>query len=323
MVLVTGVSGQLGAAFAARTAADPRVDRVLGVDTVAPGPGVAEKLRAVEFVRADIRNPLIAGVLATAAVDTVVHLSVSPVSARSRAALKERNVIGTMQLLAACQDSELIRRLVVKSTSAVYGAGSSGPAVHGEDSEPTVAPSSGFARDAVEIEGYVRGFGRRRPDVIVSMLRCATVVGPTTGSALARYLTLPVVPTTLGFDPRVQLVHESDVLEVLDLLLRHGVTTVNVAGDGVLLLSQLIRRSRRLALALPDAVAGLAARVGAASPSGRSAFLTAGVVMDTARLRSEVGYVPAYSTATAYEDFLAHQVRGQTAESPIARVARG
>ena len=35
--------------------------------------------------------------------------------------MKEINVIGTMQLLAACQKSASLRRLVVKSTAAVYG----------------------------------------------------------------------------------------------------------------------------------------------------------------------------------------------------------
>ena len=39
---------------------------------------------------------------------------------------------------------------------------------------------SGYAKDSVEVEGYVRGFARRRPDVGVTTLRFANFVGPGT-----------------------------------------------------------------------------------------------------------------------------------------------
>ena len=40
-----------------------------------------------------------------------------------------------------------------------------------EDMGPKRLPSSGYAKDVYEIEGYVRGFARRRPDVDVTMIR--------------------------------------------------------------------------------------------------------------------------------------------------------
>jgi UDP-glucose 4-epimerase len=78
VVLVTGVSRFLGGHLAARLAADPSVGRVLGVDTAAPGADLRNRMGRVEFVRADIRNPLIAKVIARAGVDTVVHAALSP-----------------------------------------------------------------------------------------------------------------------------------------------------------------------------------------------------------------------------------------------------
>ncbi|MGH3368955.1 MAG: NAD-dependent epimerase/dehydratase family protein, partial [Nocardioidaceae bacterium] len=100
VVLVTGVSGDLGGRFARRAAAHPDVERVIGVDVVPPRGDMGE----VRFVRADIRNPVIAKVIAAEEVDTVVHMSViaTPGTAGGRSSMKELNVIGTMQLLAAC-----------------------------------------------------------------------------------------------------------------------------------------------------------------------------------------------------------------------------
>src|SRR5215831_11887683 len=117
VVLVTGVSRDLGRRLARRLTADPDVDRVVGVDVVPP----REDIGDVSFVRADIRNPVIAKVIAKEDVDTVVHMSViaTPGSAGGRGTMKELNVIGTMQLLAACQKAPGVERLVVKSTSTV------------------------------------------------------------------------------------------------------------------------------------------------------------------------------------------------------------
>ncbi|WP_440901709.1 NAD-dependent epimerase/dehydratase family protein, partial [Actinosynnema sp.] len=229
VVLVTGVSRDLGRRFARSIATDPTVDRVIGVDVVPPRGDIGD----VSFVRADIRNPVIAKVIAKEDVDTVVHMSVisTPGSAGGRNTMKELNVIGTMQLLAACQKAPGLRALVVKSSTAVYGASPRDPAMFTEDMEPRRAPRSGYAKDVNEIEGYVRGVARRRPDVRVTTLRCANVIGPHVVSPMTSYFRLPVIPTVLGYDARMQFLHEQDLMDVLLHAVRHDVPgTFNVAG---------------------------------------------------------------------------------------------
>lgn len=126
----------------------------------------------------DIRTPGIAKIIASAAVDTVVHLNLVTSSSVPRAKVKELNVIGTMQLLAACQRSPDMRKLVVRSSAAVYGSSPMDPAVFTERDEPVEPPRTGYAKDAVEVEGYVRGLMRRRSDLAVSVLRFANFLGP-------------------------------------------------------------------------------------------------------------------------------------------------
>jgi UDP-glucose 4-epimerase len=182
-----------------------------------------------------------------------------------------------------------------------------------EDLEPNALARTGYAKDSVEVEGYVRGFARRRPDVAVTTLRFANFVGPKVRTPLTAYFSLPVVPTVLGFDPRLQFVHERDGLEVLwrATLEEHG-GTFNVAGDGVMTLHQAIHRAGRPALPLPQPAApwiGQALRrLGVADFSPEQMrFLAYGRVVDTTRMKEVFGFTPRYSTREAFDDFVTRQ----------------
>ena len=231
VVLVTGVSMDLGRRMARQLTALPDVDHVVGVDVLPPRGDIG----TVSFVRADIRNPVIAKVIARENVDTVVHMSViaSPGTAGGRTSMKEQNVIGTMQLLAACQQAPSLRHLVVKSSTAFYGATNRDPAMFTEDMGPKQQARAGYAKDVAEVESYVRGFSRRRPDVTVTTLRAANVIGPLVNSPIVSYFRLPVIPTVLGFDARLQFLHEQDLMDVLIHAVRTDLPgTFNIAEIG-------------------------------------------------------------------------------------------
>jgi UDP-glucose 4-epimerase len=226
--------------------------------------------------------------------------------------MKEHNIIGTMQLLAVCQAAASLKKLVIRSSTAAYGASFRDPAVFTESTPPTLVPRGGFARDVIEIEGYVRGFARRRPDVVTTVLRLAPFVGSDADTTLTRYFALPVVPTVFGRDPRLQFIHTDDALEVLTRAVverHHG--TYNVAGSGVLLLSQALRRAGRIGV--PVFEQGMTALATFVRTSGVGAFshdqldlFVHGRVVDTSRLVEEFGFRPR-STAEAFEDFVAGQ----------------
>ncbi|MFC9971362.1 NAD-dependent epimerase/dehydratase family protein [Spirillospora sp. NPDC127200] len=316
VVLVTGVSRFLGARVANTLQADPGIERVIGVDTVPP----TTPLGRTEFVRVDIRTPSIAKIISSAEVDTVVHLNLVTSASGPRSKVKEFNVIGTMQLLAACQRSPDMRKLVVRSSAAVYGSSPMDPAVFTERDEPVEAPTSGYAKDAVEVEGYVRGLQRRRGDLTVSVLRFANFLGPGVDSPLTRYLRMPVVPTVLGFDPRLQFVHEDDGVEVLRRMTAEDHPgCFNVAGDGVLLLSQALRRAGRPYVPVPapsiSTLGDLGRRLGGLSGFSPELqrWLTYGRVIDTTALVGELAWRPKYGSEAAFADFVSAQGLGRSA----------
>jgi UDP-glucose 4-epimerase len=224
--------------------------------------------------------------------------------------MKEHNVIGTMQLLAACQKAPSLERLVVRSSAAVYGSSSRDPAMFTEDMAAKQLPRSGYAKDVLEVEGYVRGFARRRPDVAVTLLRAANLVGPSVSSPLTQYFRLPVVPTVLGYDARLQFLHETDLLAALRHATVDGVHgTFNLAGAGILMLSQALRRLGRPTVRVPgfalNSLSGMLKQAGVGGLSRElTGYLTFGRGVDTRRCEQVLGFTPDYSTPEAFADLV-------------------
>src|SRR5688572_20526623 len=240
-VLITGVSSFLGLRLAKRLENDDSVEHLVGVDLHEPPIPV----EGMEFIRVDIRNPLVARVLEATKVDTLVHTNVatSPGRVGGRSQMKENNVIGTMQLLAAAQRAERINQVIMKSSTAVYGYGPGEPSILPEDHALRQVDLRGYGKDCAEAEQYVRDFGRRRPDVDLRILRTQNVIGPTVRTSITQYLSLPVIPSALGFDPRLQFLHEEDAVDALYLAMTRedGSGIYNIAADGMVYLSKAAR----------------------------------------------------------------------------------
>ncbi|RKN31166.1 NAD-dependent epimerase/dehydratase family protein [Micromonospora musae] len=325
VVVVTGVGRYLGAHVAARLAADPRIERVIGIDPPDSNGEFADLLDGVERLRVDAGS--LGNLLADLDVDAVVHLALATApdpQHGGRAAMKEQNVIGTMQLLAACQRAPRLRKVVVRSSTAAYGASFRDPAVFTEETEPREVPRGGFGRDILDIEGYVRGFRRRRPDVTGTVLRFAPFIGSTADTTLTRYFSQPLVPTVFGRDPRLQFLHFDDALEVLHRsVVEDHPGTYNVAGPGVLSLTQAIRRAGRVAVPVLEPGLSNAAALARGLGFGRIGLdqvdlFVHGRVVDTGRLEREYGFTPR-STAAAFDDFIrAHHGRAVLTREQLA-----
>lgn len=310
VVLVTGAAAP-GVAPAARRIAETTDAKVVAVDTTLP----SDDLGPVKFVRADIRTPVIAKVLAVEDVDAVVHMDLAPMRPRgSGSATKEINVIGTMQVLAACQRSDRVKRVVVASSSAVYGTSPRDPAVFTESATARGGTKAGFGKDISEVEAYTRGFARRRPDVTVTTLRMAPWLSPQFTTVLGQYFANPVLPVPMGFDARLQLLHPDDAFAVIaEAATADHPGTFNVAGEGVLMLSQAARILGKPTLPLPPVGFGsvlrrAAAFMGSDVSPGVHRLLTYGRILDTTALIQIFGYTPRYTTRETF-DWYAETVR--------------
>jgi UDP-glucose 4-epimerase len=310
-VLITGVGSYLGTELARRLEADPSIEYIAGLDERPP----RAKLERTDFLEADIRNPLIAKLIPQARVDTVVHNKIirRPGPGMSGRSAHDINVIGSLQLLAACEKSDTLRAIVVRGSAGVYGSEPAAPQFFTEEMARLYPLRTRFQRDVAEIENYFDTYSRRHPRVVCTMLRYQPSVGPALDSQVTRYLSLPLVPTYLGFDPRLQFVHEADAIDALVAAIRNPVRgPVNVAGPGTVGLTKLVRMAGKVTVPLlpglfaPVTDAGRRAGLEAISPDFRR-LLRYGRGVDISRLVNEVGYTPRYSTVEAVRDWVRTQ----------------
>ena len=309
-VLITGVSNPLGAEVARRLA--PQVPYLFGCDVADP----VSALEDMDFVHADTRHAVIGKLVRQLRIDTVVHMAVTVDSAREDRAAHETNVIGTMNVLAGCTvPASPVTRVVVKSSQAIYGAGPMDPSFFSEDMVGSERQGSLATRDLREMESLVSEFALRNSMSRVTVLRLGYRV--TEETMLAKYLSLPIVPTFTGFDPRLQLVAEEDAAEaIVRAAIGAHPGVYNVAGAGVVLLSQAIAimGGRAAPVLFPYARwmarFGLKALTGIDLPGHVADVLAFGSVADCARLTAEFGWSPAYPTRAVMDAF----ARGKEAE---------
>jgi UDP-glucose 4-epimerase len=316
-VLVTGLGSFWGGRAAQALERDPSVEVIVGLDTREP----TVELERTEYVRTDASYSILSRLVRATQVDTIVHtflvVDSSQVSGRQ---MHETNVIGTMNLFAAAsQPDSRVRDVVVKSSTLVYGSTFRDPVWFTEDSRRSALPRHRVERTLLEVEGYVRDYASDNPDVAVGLLRFSNVLGEDLDTPIARALRRPLVPSILGFDPRLQFVHADDVIRALMFVLGRRLNgTFNVAGDGLLPWSEVVALCGKLPAPLPPVGRGvlglLLTRVGIAMPPEMVDLLTYGRGVDNRRLKGEgfeyghtsAGAVRAFAEAARLESTIGH-----------------
>jgi UDP-glucose 4-epimerase len=305
-VLVTGLSTFWGGRVAQALEQRRDVEVVVGLDTRDP----RLPLERTEFVRADSSYSILSRIVRAAEIDTVLHthLIVDSTSASGRR-LHEINVIGTMNLLAAAGAAgSPVRKVVLKSSALVYGSNYQDPYFFREEMARTRPARTAVERSLIEVEGFLRDFADDNPHVTVTLLRFANVLGNEIETPFAEALRRPLVPEILGFDPRVQFVHEDDVVGALMYATDHDVPGVyNVAGDGNLPWSEVCAIVGKRRVALPPVLTTMAAEPLRALrvwdlPTEALMLLRYGRSVDNRRYK-RAGYRYAYTSAGTVEAF--------------------
>ncbi|HYP89771.1 MAG TPA: SDR family oxidoreductase [Polyangiaceae bacterium] len=287
-VVVTGICGRLGRDLSRRL---HRTRKVIGIDRRAfidpPGD--------VEHHQLDIRSSRARDVFRHD-VAAVVHLGVMHDPHESSALHHDFNIMGLQKVLEYVETYK-IPKLLLLSSANVYGPRPDNPQLIREDAPLLGAGRFSDIRDLVELDMLVSAFFWRSPQTETVILRPAHILG-TVKNAPSNYLRLDVVPTLLGFDPMMQVVHQRDVVSAIELGLAPGVRgTFNIGGPEPLALSRAISVLGRRVVAVPHTLAKAAVknlfRFRLTSfPAPELDFIRYVCMVDDGKARAELGYVP-------------------------------
>ncbi len=290
-VFITGAASWTGGHLVRRLEARPDLE-VFAVDDAIPRVSFSSP-----FERLSLERLALARYVLEVEPNSIIHLqSVHSTAEEGRNTDGEERIVGALALFGAIERLSSVESVIVKSDTAIYGASPRNPSVMKETTRPQGTPSR-FQRDLTEMEHFVTETASRHDHIRYTILRFAPIFGPRVMNPFSRYLTLPVVPTLAGFDPRLQVTHEDDTVRALEHALDNDTEgTFNIAADGQLYLSRFLRLGRRIPQPLPgrlfDSALKALARADIVVPRHVQAILKNGRVVDTTLMRSEFGFEP-------------------------------
>jgi UDP-glucose 4-epimerase len=293
-VIITGIAGRLGRMLARRLHRDERY-AVIGVDRRP----LLGKPKDIEHHQVDLRSKKARDLFRGGDVAALIHMGVMHAPRATARELYSWNIGGTAKLLEYCMAYK-VPKVIVLSSANVYGPRPENTQFLTEEAPLLAAQAFPKMRDLVEIDHMVSSFFWKARDIDTVILRPVHILGGV-HNAPSNYLRLEVVPTLLGFDPMVQVIHERDVVEAIACALRPGVRGIyNVTGPGEVPLSVVLGELGRKAVPVPHPVAkplwAAAFRLGLSTfPVAEFDFIRYVCMVDGSRAEAELGFRPRHS----------------------------
>ncbi len=301
-VLITGIVGNLGKLVCRMF---HREFSVIGVDRR----DFVDRPKDVTFYQVDMRRKKMRDILRQGGIRAVVHLGIMHDPRSSSDEHHAWNVVAFSKMLESMEQYG-VSKLVVLSSANAYGPSPDNAQFLSEN-----APLLGSAhfheiRDLVDVDMLAQSFFWRNASTETVILRPVHILGPVR-NAPSNYLRLPVVPTLLGFDPMVQVIHHVDVARAIRMALNPGVKGIfNIAGPPPVSLSKLISTVGRSSLPLPSGLAKRALTTAwrwrlSSFPAPELEHIKYVCMVDDRRARERMGWIPAHNlseTAAAIED---------------------
>ena len=308
-IAVTGLNSPHGIRLVERLLSRGPELKVIGLDLDRP----LRLAGKIDFHPLDLTSPtadvILAERLATESVDVLVHMAFRSSPTPDIEEDHELETIGSLHVMNAAAAAKL-PRLVVSSSTMLYGARPDNPNYLSESHALRGHPEAHCIQNRVEVENLLADWSVRNTSTEVTILRSGWVMGPSRGDYVSRFFEAPVIPTVLGFDPLLQLLHEDDLLDVYEESILHSHPGIwNVVGREALPLSTLVALGGKRRLALPSPLLYRVTDFPSIEqtgdrPAGFFDYLRYLWVADGEKAWAEFGS-PLYSTQEAWSSFVA------------------
>ena len=315
IIAITGTDGFIGGFLLRTLETDPKYEKIIALDIRKP------KIlpKKVTFHRVDLTHTLsdakLAEIFQQEKVDIVLHAAFPISPLHNIAYAHELQSIGTMYVLNAIASTK-VKKLIVASTTDVYGAHPSNPNFLTEDHSLKGGFKSLFIRDKVDAEKQVLHFSSEHPDRIVTILRPCTILGPNINNFKTTFLRRPMVFTIMGYDPLYQFIHEDDVTRAFKIAIDEDHPGIyNIVGKGVIPLSKVLKLTGKIGIPTPSSLLYRLTQLMwytdlFPAPSSHLDFIKYLCLADGSRAEKKMRFTPQYSTKEALLSFIgAHRLR--------------
>ena len=308
---VTGIASFLGARVLRRLVEQDGAGSVVALDVAAPPAGLGVAHRALDLTL-PASDQQVLDALREEGITRLVHCAFFTSPRRDSTYAHELESIGTLNVLAAAAAAG-VSHVLLRSFTAVYGARGENPNFLTEDRPLQPNPGLSWVRDKLEAEQHAASFARRYPDLTITVLRFAPLLGPDVHNFYTRLLDHRVVPTVLGYDPLVQMLHPEDALTALAAALEKAPRgAFNVVPKRPITLGTALHTAAKVPLPVPHPLAyplvdllwaaGLADAPGAFVDYARYLF-----VADGEKARRELGWSARHSSRDALISYLRYR----------------
>ncbi len=306
-VLVTGAAGYVGRlCVSALSERLHELSTLVSLDWAEVAP--SERIDGVVYEQGDICDHALKDLFREHGIDTVVHLASivrAPEGAPPDLAYRV-DVLGTKNILEACEDSAATR-LIVTSSGAAYGYHPDNPEWIDENDPLRGNDEFEYSKNKRLIEIMLAEWREERPELKQVVFRPGTIVGEGVHSPVTDLFEKPVMLGIAGSESPFVFIWDHDLVACLvDAVFSDKVGAFNQAGDGALTPREIARMLHKPYIPLPGsvvkAVLWALKRLGLTENGPeRVAFLRYRPVLSNRRLKEEFGYTPQLTSREAFE----------------------
>lgn len=319
-IAVTGTASFLGSRILRRLVASRGGDAVVALDIAPPPQALGARHRELDL-SAPAADQVLLDAFGEHKVSAVVHTAFFTNPRRDQSHSHELESIGTLALLAAAAAAG-VGHVLLRSFTAVYGARGQNPNFLTEDHPLQPNPALAWARDKLEAEGHAAAFARRYPQMKVTVLRFAPLLGPFVRTFYTAILDRRLVPVPMGYDPLVQLLHPDDALAALEAAVaRAPGGAFNVVPKAAIPLRSALHLAGTVPMPVPHPLAYIAADALWAAGLGTAPgafvdYVRFLCVADGARAEGALGFSARYRSRDSLAAYLAYRhPRGSAREA--------
>lgn len=303
---ITGVSGYFGSKLVQQLENDSDIQSITGIDIVEP----SYSSKKLKFYKLDVNDHSLRDIMKRENVDSVFHFSfvVNPIHDSEK--MFRINVNGTRHVLDICHRLK-IKKILVTSSASAYGAHPDNPPLLKESDPLRANDDFQYARDKKIIDEMCQDYIKTHSDCIFILVRPCIVLGPHVNNYISNSIRRKFIFTVHGYDPCMQFVHEDDLAGVLYYLMRNEIRGIfNIAGDGKIRLSEIIKLANIFNIKLPYPFARALGKLMwkmhlESAPPSILPFIMYPWMVDNSYLKSKLNQeIFKFDTITTLKDFL-------------------